>query len=221
MSTADPLDNKISTTTLRLAYSNGFFPMWNEDTHTMEWHNPELRAIFLLNRIKVSKSLRQALRRNNFVYTVDVAFQNVIRACSERDDCWINEDIIESYTELHKKGLAHSFEVWENSNLVGGLYGVALGGTFCGESMFSRVTEASKCAFIYSCVFLSLCDFDFVDSQYLNNHTESLGAFEISKEEYLHILRKSVQRENCFDIEKATLIDHPLSYVDVITGNKN
>lgn len=213
------LSDSITTEALRYAYTNGYFPMWNDYTRIMEWHNPDPRAIFLLDRIKVSKSLRQALKRNNFTYTVNQAFHDVIKACADREDCWINDDIIEHYTEFHKQGNAHSFEVWSNDTLVGGLYGISAGAAFCGESMFSRVSDASKCTFVFSCVFLSLCGFHFVDSQYINHHTELLGAFEIPKREYLERLENALSVGYCFDVSKSLLIQHPIDCIERITLN--
>ncbi|HRE57361.1 MAG TPA: leucyl/phenylalanyl-tRNA--protein transferase [Candidatus Kapabacteria bacterium] len=209
----------ITTESLLYAYSHGYFPMWNQYDNTMEWHNPNPRAIFMLNSIKVSKSLRQSLRRNSFFYTVDSAFSEVIHACAERPDCWINEEIIEQYSLLHEMGHAHSFEVWNNDTLVGGLYGVAVGGAFCGESMFSKQTDASKCAFIYSCIFLSLCHFHFIDSQYLNHHTQSLGAFDIEREQYFTLLEQAKSAGKLFQKDIAMCISHPLDYIPLITGD--
>lgn len=219
METHTLLNNTITTEALRYAYTNGYFPMWNDYTRIMEWHNPDPRAIFLLDRIKVSKSLKQAIRRNNFTYTINTAFSDVIKACADRDDCWINEEIIECYTEFHKQGNAHSFEVWNDNTLVGGLYGISAGAAFCGESMFSRVSDASKCAFIYSCIFLSLCGFHFVDSQYINHHTELLGAFEIPKQEYLELLDSALSVGYCFDASKSSLIKHPIDFIERISQN--
>jgi len=217
METHTLLNNTITTEALRYAYTNGYFPMWNDYTRIMEWHNPDPRAIFLLDRIKVSKSLKQAIRRNNFTYTINTAFSDVIKACADRDDCWINEEIIECYTEFHKQGNAHSFEVWNDNTLVGGLYGISAGAAFCGESMFSRVSDASKCAFIYSCIFLSLCGFHFVDSQYINHHTELLGAFEIPKQEYLERLNSALSVGYCFDTSKSSFIKHPIDFIERIS----
>lgn len=208
----------ITTETLLHAYSHGYFPMWNQYENTMEWHNPNPRAVFMLDAIKVSKSLRQSLRKNSFFYTVDTAFPEVIRACSDRPDCWINDEIIEQYSLLHQMGHAHSFEVWHNNMLVGGLYGVAVGGAFCGESMFSKQTDASKCAFIYSCVFLSMCRFHFIDSQYLNHHTARLGAFDIEKDQYFRLLENAISAGQLFQKEIADYISHPLDYLPMITG---
>lgn len=212
------LHDRITTETLIYAYTHGFFPMWNQYDGIMEWHNPNPRAIFLLDSIKVSKSLRQSLRKNTFHYTVDCAFGDVIRACANRQDCWINEEIIEQYCLLHQQGIAHSFEVWNENELVGGLYGVAVGGAFCGESMFSTKTDASKCAFIYSCIFLSLCQFHFIDSQYLNHHTASLGAFDISHHQYMQLLEQALLAGPLFQKDIASCISHPLDYLPMITG---
>ena len=164
---------------LLVAYRNGFFPMADPDTHQIMWHRPDPRAVIPLDSIRVPRSLKQVIRKGTFNVTTDAAFTLVIKQCSLRDDTWISDEIIEAYEELHQMGFAHSFEVWEADELVGGLYGVAINGAFFGESMFSRKSNASKVAFVHLVAHLNVCGFRLLDTQYINEFTAQLGAIEI------------------------------------------
>ena len=170
----------------------GYFPMAESSDGEIFWHSPDPRAIIPFREIKMPRSLRQILKKQPFEYRINSAFEEVIRACSLRDDTWISEEIIENYVELHKLGLAYSVESWQNDTLVGGLYGVVLGGAFFGESMFSLVSNSSKAAFYFLVERMKECGFILLDTQYLNSHTESLGAIEIPKRLYLKILDQAI-----------------------------
>ncbi|GAB1430576.1 leucyl/phenylalanyl-tRNA--protein transferase [Ignavibacteria bacterium] len=181
-----------STESLFLGYTNSFFPMWIDDSGVIEWFSPDPRAVFPLDNIKISRSLRRTLRKRSFEFTVDTDFGEVIRCCSERADCWISDEIIDIYTEFHRQGYAHSVETRQNGLLVGGLYGVSIGSAFFGESMFSRVDDASKAAFAMLMAHLNERGFTLLDTQFINPHTESLGAVEIPRREYLRRLHSAV-----------------------------
>jgi leucyl/phenylalanyl-tRNA--protein transferase len=173
-------------------YINGMFPMADPEDGELYWHTPDPRAIIPLERVKMPRSLKQAIRKENFTFRIDSAFEDVIVNCSQRADTWINEEIIFAYTSLYNLGYAHSVETYKNEDLVGGLYGVSIGGAFFGESMFSSVSNASKAAFYHLVDHLKNKKFILLDSQYLNDHTASLGAIEIRKIQYLNMLNIAV-----------------------------
>jgi len=182
----------LSTNRLLLAYQNGIFPWYNDDTPIL-WYSPHERFVLFPNELKVSKSMRQVLKSDRFRVTLDQKFTDVIDACSSagrkgQDGTWITDDMKQAYIRLHKEGHARSVEVWKDEKLVGGLYGVQVGEVFCGESMFSKVSNASKVALI------SLCNTDkykLIDCQVYTEHLESMGARMISREEYLRILQNN------------------------------
>ncbi|MBK9247472.1 MAG: leucyl/phenylalanyl-tRNA--protein transferase [Ignavibacteria bacterium] len=188
--------HSLNPETLLVGYTNGFFPMGNPDSGEIDWHCPELRAIIPLDEVKISRSLRQTLKKGHFEFRFDTAFDQVIHSCSMRFDTWISDEIIKSYTELHRLGFAHSVETWCNGDLVGGLYGVAIGGAFFGESMFSRMNDASKAAFVALIERMNMNGFTLLDSQYINHFTASLGAIEVSRDQYLTLLEKAVHLPN-------------------------
>ena len=159
----------------------------------IHWFSPEQRGIIPLDGLKISRSLRQTLRKNIFEIRIDSDFEKTIRACAEREDIWISEIIVQSYLNLHRHGFAHSVECWNNNTLVGGLYGVAIGGAFFGESMFSRMNDASKTALVALVQQLNEKGFVLLDTQYVNSHLATLGCVEIPKEEYLERLRIAIQ----------------------------
>lgn len=171
-----------------LGYRNGFFPMADPDSNRILWHRPEQRGIIPLDRVKISRSLRQVLKRGTFTVTFDSAFEDVVTNCSLRDDTWISDEIIDAYCELHYLGHAHSVETWYEGELVGGLYGVAIGGAFFGESMFSIKSNASKVAFAHLADRLNERGFRLLDTQYINDFTASLGALEIPDVVYQMLL---------------------------------
>jgi leucyl/phenylalanyl-tRNA--protein transferase len=170
--------------TILRAYRNGTFP-WFNDGDPVLWWSPNPRAIFDFDRFYLSRRLIRTIRAGKFHLTINRAFDEVIRACAERDQTWITADMIVAYRELHRLGHAHSIEAWLGAELVGGVYGVALGGLFAGESMFHRRRDASKVALTYLIEYLKIRGFVLFDTQVLTEHTASLGAFEIPREEYL------------------------------------
>jgi len=172
---------------LLVAYRRGIFP-WFSEGQPVLWWSPDPRAVLLPQEIKVSRSLRKTLRRGIFQITQDTAFGDVIRGCaSPRPNdmgTWITEEMVEAYCRLHSMGYAHSVECWHEGELVGGLYGVALGQVFFGESMFSRMSDASKVALVR----LRELGFELIDCQVPNDHLASLGAREIPREDFTRLL---------------------------------
>jgi leucyl/phenylalanyl-tRNA--protein transferase len=179
----------LSTQRLLLAYQNGIFPWYSDDTPIL-WYSPHERFVLYPAELKISKSMRQVLRSGKLRVTVDTCFNDVIIACSTapregQDGTWIVSDMIAAYNRLHLEGYAHSVEVWQEDTLVGGLYGVRVGAVFCGESMFSRVSNASKTALIYLC---NTGLYQLIDCQVHTDHLESMGARMISREQYIDVL---------------------------------
>lgn len=170
------------------AYTQGFFPMADSNNGQIYWHSPDPRAIIPLETSKMPRSLKKTIQKENFKFTINADFEFVIRACSQRDETWINDEIIEVYNEVHKMGFAHSVETWKDGKIVGGLYGVCISKAFFGESMFTNVSGASKAAFYYLIDFLKQNNFELLDTQFINEHTEKLGAIEIPRNIYLTIL---------------------------------
>ncbi len=186
------VDGDLSPERLLLAYQSGIFPWYNEEDPIL-WWSPNPRMVLYPSEIKVSKSMVQILRGNKFSITVDTAFNQVITACAStlRDGqpgTWIVPEMIEAYTKLHQMGYAHSVEVWREDRLVGGLYGLALGKVFCGESMFSSESNASKAGFITFVQWLQQQGYHFIDCQTHTPHLESLGARQIPRAQFLQEL---------------------------------
>lgn len=183
---------------LLLAYSLGIFP-WYDDEHPILWHSPDPRFVLVPADLAVSRSLRRVLRRGAFEVTLDSCFPAVIRGCAEtpRKDghgTWITEDMIEAYCRLHELGLAHSAEAWQGGELVGGLYGVSLGGCFFGESMFNVRDDASKVAFVRLVQQLLAWGFDLVDCQVATDHLCRFGAVPWDRRRFLASLGQSLER---------------------------
>jgi leucyl/phenylalanyl-tRNA--protein transferase len=174
----------LEPSTLIAAYRHGVFPM-PVGRRRMGWWSPDPRAVLPLDGLKVSRSLRKSCAR--FEVRTDTAFAEVVRACAEprRTGAWITRDIHEAYVRLHELGWAHSVETWSDGRLVGGLYGVAVGGLFAGESMFHRATDASKVALVHLVERLRLGGFTLLDVQWQTDHLRSLGAVEIDRRDYL------------------------------------
>lgn len=177
--------------TLEKAYQNGIFPWYSED-EPICWYAPPERCVILPEQVKVSKSMQQVLRSDRFRISFDEAFEQVIAHCAQierpgQDGTWILPEMQAAYQKLHEEGHAHSVEVWEDGELVGGLYGVVVRDIFCGESMFSRKSNASKAALIWLC---RQGQYKLIDCQVPNPHLMSLGAFMIAREEYMHFLGK-------------------------------
>lgn len=167
------------------AYAAGVFPMAEgRDAEEIFWVDPRLRGVFPLERFHISRSLARTLRRDRFAVSYDRAFGAVVAGCAEREETWINPEIQGLYEALHDSGNAHSIEVWDAGDLVGGLYGVTLGAAFFGESMFSRRRDASKVALAWTVDRLRRAGFELFDTQFLTPHLASLGAEEISREDY-------------------------------------
>jgi len=186
----------ISVELLVQAYLSGSFPMADPDEgDQIYWHTPEMRGLIPLDdTFKVPKNLMRLYRKEKFELTINRAFPEVIEQCSllRQGDTWISEEIIAVYTEMHKLGLAHSFEVWLDGVLVGGLYGVAIGKAFFGESMFHTVSDASKIALVFLVEFLQEQNFQLLDCQYLNPHLLQFGAYEVTQEEFLSRLQEII-----------------------------
>ena len=172
------------------AYSKGIFP-WFQDEEPLLWWSPDPRFVLFPEDLKISKSMKQVLRKGNFKVTENKAFKAVIENCAlakrtDQDGTWINDDMIQAYCELHQLGFAKSIEVWQNEELVGGLYGIAINDdVFCGESMFAKVSNASKVGFI---TFIQNSNFKLIDCQLHTKHLESLGAKNMSRAEFLEFL---------------------------------
>ena len=183
----------LSVERLMLAYTNGIFPWFDAEDPILWWAPPERMVVNPMD-YKVSKSMRNILNRNSFEVTINQDFAAVISNCQtierkEQQGTWISAEIIKSYTQLHQLGKVISFEVWQNNELVGGLYGVDLGHVFCGESMFSKVPNASKVAFVKLIEYLKVHNYKLLDCQVHNDHLEKLGAFEISRDLFMKILK--------------------------------
>lgn len=185
------------------AYAVGVFPM-AEDRNDPElfWVDPRMRGIIPLNEFHVPRRLRRTIRSGAFDVTYDRDFEAVIEGCAEstrvRPRTWINDNIINLYCTLHRMGHAHSVECWQDGVLVGGLYGVSLGGVFFGESMFSRATDASKVALVYLAASLKLGGYDFIDTQFITKHLSRFGAIELPRNEYKKLLSAAIDRKTVF-----------------------
>ncbi len=183
----------LSPERLLLAYQNGIFPWFNDDSLIL-WWSPDPRMILFPRKINISKSMGKVIREGRFRLTKNTCFETIVKHCStvlreDQEGTWITFEIQKAYTELHKKGIAVSYEVWEQDTLVGGLYGVDLGSVFCGESMFSLRPNASKFAFIKLAEELLAQNYRFIDCQLYTNHLASLGAEEITRKEFIKLLK--------------------------------
>lgn len=190
----------LSTERLLLAYENGIFPWYSEDQPIL-WFSPDPRLVLFPDKFSASKSLAKTIRKKLYDVRFDTNFEDVIVECSkierkDQDGTWITDDMIDAYTRLHKEGYAHSVETYYEGDLVGGLYGVSLGGAFFGESMFHKMADASKVALYHLVQRLKEWDFDFIDSQVVTEHLKSLGAEEISRNRYLDILNLTLEKES-------------------------
>jgi len=186
----------LSEERLILAYRNGIFPWFEEDDHYY-WYAPDPRWVLFPKELRIHKSMRSIFSQQKFRYSIDTCFERVMRACAETErgghtGSWISESFVAAYTRLHLQGIAHSVEVWQEQELVGGLYGIALGKIFYGESMFTRVSNASKAGFITFVQALAKTGFSLIDCQQQTTHLESLGARGISRELFMEYLEKNV-----------------------------
>ncbi|MBU2900936.1 leucyl/phenylalanyl-tRNA--protein transferase [Maribacter dokdonensis] len=183
----------LSPERLLLAYQNGIFPWFDNDSIIL-WWSPDPRMVLFPNEIKVSKSMKKVIRNKQFRLTKNTCFEKVLEYCSSvpregQDGTWITEAMKTAYIKLHKNGIAQSYEVWEEDKLVGGLYGVDLGHVFCGESMFSLTSNASKFAFIKLAEELILNEYKVIDCQLHTDHLASMGAKEIARKDFMAILK--------------------------------
>jgi leucyl/phenylalanyl-tRNA--protein transferase len=180
------------------AYRQGIFPMANSDTGEIDWYFPDPRAVIPLDGLRISKRLARTIRSDVFEVRYDTDFEGVMRACADRPDgTWISDDFVRLYSALHRRNFAHSVETWRDGNLVGGLYGVSVGGAFMGESMFHRETDASKLALVGLVERLRERGYSLLDTQFITPHLASLGAVEIPAGEYIDYLKVAVRR-NCW-----------------------
>lgn len=181
------------------AYSVGVFPMAeHREDDEIFWVDPKRRGIFPIENFHISRSLAKTIRKEQFVISVNRAFAQVVEACADRDETWINSEIFARYQDLHAMGHAHSLEVWDQDILVGGVYGVSLGAGFFGESMFSRRRDASKIALAYLMDRLTQGEFCLCDTQFLTSHLASLGAVEISRAAYKAKLQVAIEKKADF-----------------------
>ena len=188
----------LSPERLMAAYAQGIFP-WYSEGDPIIWWSPDPRFVLFPNELQVSKTMRQVLKRNLFQITVDKNFSGVILGCQQprkhERGTWITEEMMAAYVKLHELGIAHSVEAWQSGKLAGGLYGLSLGKCFFGESMFTRVSNASKAAFITLLQRLAGMEFLIVDCQVYTGHLESLGARFISREVYVAILKEGLKHD--------------------------
>jgi leucyl/phenylalanyl-tRNA--protein transferase len=213
MTSRDSASPEITPEVLLRAYACGIFPMAESaDDPTLFWVEPEMRGVIPLDGFHVSSRLARTVRSDAFTVTANTAFKAVISDCAApqpgRDDTWINKRIRDLYTQLHQLGHAHSVEVWERDELVGGLYGVSLGRAFFGESMFHRTRDASKVALVHLVARLIEGGFELLDTQYVTEHLRSFGAIEIPRRRYTALLDKAIRGEADF---LKLPVDHPLS----------
>lgn len=202
----------LSSKRLLLAYEKGIFP-WFSENEPLLWWSPDPRLVLFPENIHISKSLKKKIKRSPFDIKIDNAFEETIRSCAfvrkKRDEgTWIMPEMVAAYTKLHRLGYAHSIEAWNDNKLVGGLYGVCIGGSFFGESMFFFESDASKIALVALVNFLKKNNFDLIDCQVTTHHFLDMGAVEISRNSFLDIIQKSVKRE---DIKKIWDTDITLS----------
>ncbi|WP_204113870.1 leucyl/phenylalanyl-tRNA--protein transferase [Shimia biformata] len=177
------------------AYGMGIFPMSeHRDDPEIFWVDPRMRGVFPLDGFHLSRSLRRRIRRGGYAVTLDGDFAGVVDGCADRAETWINDTIRDLYQALHHRGAAHSLEIWMDDLLVGGVYGVTLGSAFFGESMFSRRTDASKLALAYLVTHLSRCGFTLFDTQFTTPHLLSLGAVEITRDDYHAQLEQALRQ---------------------------
>ncbi|MGI9350311.1 MAG: leucyl/phenylalanyl-tRNA--protein transferase [Rhizobiaceae bacterium] len=197
MSSVEDIVLEITPQVLLKAYACGIFPMAESaDDPGMFWVEPELRGILPLDQFHIPRSLKKALRKNKFDIRFNTAFTDVVNACAQqnemRQQTWISQRIKFLYCELHEMGHAHSFEAWYGGKLVGGLYGVSLGRAFFGESMFSRMTDASKVALVHLVYEMRKSGFVLLDTQFTTKHLEQFGVIEVVRDEYQELLEDAL-----------------------------
>lgn len=186
----------LSSSTLLSAYRMGIFP-WFSEGDPLLWWSPSIRCVLDPHRIHISKSLNRQLRQQRFDISIDQAFTAVINNCADRKDnqgTWITNEMIAAYVRLHQQGHAHSIEVWQDSDLIGGIYGLAIGGIFCGESMFSHRANASKIAMVYLCRHLIKQGYSLLDCQIVSDHLLSMGAKSMNRQDFLNLIATQKNR---------------------------
>lgn len=184
---------RLSPDILLGAYARGIFPMAeSREAPELFWLSPELRGTFPIGGFHISRSLKRRLTSPQFTYSIDADFSAVVRLCADRDETWINDALFALYDQLHAQGDAHSLEIWKEDQLVGGIFGLHIGGAFFGESMFSRATDASKAALAVLLHHLQAQGFTLFDTQFLTPHLASLGAIEIPRTTYLTQLANAI-----------------------------
>lgn len=204
----------LTTELLIAAYKQGLFPMaYSAGSPFIHWVCPPLRGQLPIEGLHIPRSLKKTIRKGGYTVTIDKSFEAVIGLCAQsvnsRPETWINDPIIKAYTRLHEDGVAHSLEVWRDGELVGGLYGLQIGAAFFGESMFSRATDASKIALVHLCARLWQGGFKMLDTQFVNDHLQQFGVFEIPHREYVRELRQIVEMGADFmlkDLSEADLL---------------
>jgi leucyl/phenylalanyl-tRNA---protein transferase len=195
-----PVGSELTAETLLRAYAMGIFPMAeSRNDPRIHWVDPRFRGIFPLDNFHISRSLSREISKGNFTIRTNYDFLSVVDSCADRPDTWINDQIRSLYLTLHKMGFAHSMEVWKDERLAGGVYGVAIGAAFFGESMFSRVPNGSKIALAYLMHRLRAGGYTLFDTQFITPHLHSLGAIEISREQYQQHLRTALEHRGTFD----------------------
>jgi len=172
-------------------YASGAFPMADEKTGIINWYMPEVRTIIPIDNFNVPRSAKKAIDEENFEIKFDIDFEKVVEGCADRESTWTSDELIDAYRRLKKRGFIHTVETWKNGNLVGGLYGVTFRGAFFGESMFSKISQASKAALVTLLKHLKEKEFVLLDVQFMTEHLKMFGAVEISFEEYTKLLHKA------------------------------
>ncbi len=178
---------------LREAYARGFFPMPHPETNEILWFHPEPRTVMPLDGFHASRSLQRTLKKASFEIRVNSDFAGVMKACADRPDTWITNQFIDVYTQMHDAGDAHSLEVWQDDQMVGGVYGVSLGGAFFAESMFHKVTDMSKVALFHLVERMKGRGMTLLEVQFMTPHLKSLGAVEIPRAQYMRRLAKALR----------------------------
>ncbi len=194
----------LSCERLLLAYQKGIFP-WFSENEPILWWSPDPRLVLFPSQVTISRSLRKKIKKNLFQITVDQAFEYTIKACAKPrkrpgEGTWLVDEMVDAYMALHNKGYAHSVETWHQGELVGGLYGISLGCSFFGESMFSRKSDASKVALVALARHLDAHGFDLIDCQVTTDHLCQMGAVEIPRNQFLDILHRSILRKPAPDV---------------------
>lgn len=199
------MTNPLTPDLMLQAYASGIFPMAEtRDDPDLFWVDPQFRGVFELDNFHISRSLARKIRSEPFTLRTNTAFMQVIAGCAGRDETWINAPLLALYEQLHETGHAHSQEVWEGDTLVGGVYGLTIGGAFFGESMFSHRTDASKIALAYLIDRLRIGGFTLFDTQFITPHLASLGAIEIPHDSYHLLLENALSLEADFSRQPET-----------------